>query len=532
MVLQDYYSLLGVNWLASEEEIRKAYLKRMHEVHPDRVDRSKHEAAWKRANQEAAKLNEAYNILSDPRARATYDSQTRRREPPRTEPQPGPAPSRRKPASAAPADGVAAKRCALSLGQYRFNELSEQTRGTLLLRQKDLIQPQVRVPLSGIGWIFFWVTMGFTWFGYLVVASAQAPWDVQTLLMHGGISAVAAPVLWHLLITSRMWLGSALKNNLFITPLYIIECKNGWVRYWPILSIEDFNATHVYHSFFYERTDVKFRFQGVNFLCTINNKALYERFVKQLLLFDSHLRAKSGASFNTYIAEHDDFRYVSQGQASGTKAERSENLTGYLAAMVVCSIVFFFAYGLNTSRSTEGWFGYSDVGSRKEAQGSASNSYGKETSGWSSHSSGPIAGPTLTTAPPAQRKTVPRHGRQWRNHRGRALAPLTIVTDSIGTYYYVKMTLPGSTDTVVSVFIHGGKSVELYMPLGIYEMKYVTGKYWYGQRVLFGEQGQYTKADALFHFSDTGNYYSGYTVELFRQVNGNLQTRPISPENF
>jgi curved DNA-binding protein len=60
----DYYSILGVNKNASQEEIRKAYKKQCMKHHPDRGG----------SEEQIKKVNEAYNTLKDPRSRAEYDN--------------------------------------------------------------------------------------------------------------------------------------------------------------------------------------------------------------------------------------------------------------------------------------------------------------------------------------------------------------------------------------------------------------------------------------------------------------------------
>jgi DnaJ-class molecular chaperone len=59
----DYYSILGVSKSASQDEIKKAYRKLAIRHHPDKGG---DEAEFK-------KINEAYQVLSDPQKRASYD---------------------------------------------------------------------------------------------------------------------------------------------------------------------------------------------------------------------------------------------------------------------------------------------------------------------------------------------------------------------------------------------------------------------------------------------------------------------------
>jgi len=62
--VDDYYKILGVEKGASEADIKKAFRKKAHELHPDKGGDAE---AFK-------KLNEAYQVLSDPQKRQQYDT--------------------------------------------------------------------------------------------------------------------------------------------------------------------------------------------------------------------------------------------------------------------------------------------------------------------------------------------------------------------------------------------------------------------------------------------------------------------------
>lgn len=62
--MEDYYTLLGVDKTATQEEIKKAYRKLAHQHHPDK--KGGNEAEFK-------KINEAYQVLSNQDKRAKYD---------------------------------------------------------------------------------------------------------------------------------------------------------------------------------------------------------------------------------------------------------------------------------------------------------------------------------------------------------------------------------------------------------------------------------------------------------------------------
>lgn len=63
---RDYYEVLGISKGASEDEIKKAYRKLAKKYHPD-VNKAPD------AEEKFKEINEAYEVLSDPQKRATYD---------------------------------------------------------------------------------------------------------------------------------------------------------------------------------------------------------------------------------------------------------------------------------------------------------------------------------------------------------------------------------------------------------------------------------------------------------------------------
>lgn len=76
--------------------------------------------------------------------------------------------------------------------------------------------------------------------------------------------------------------------------------------------------------------------------------------------------------------------------------------------------------------------------------------------------------------------------------------------------------------------------MEVPVPLGSYRMRYAAGETWRGETHLFGpgELTSYNASESVFTFEGSGGFVNGYTVELIRQVGGNMDTRRISPSQF
>jgi hypothetical protein len=142
-----------------------------------------------------------------------------------------------------------------------------------------------------------------------------------------------------------------------------------------------------------------------------------------------------------------------------------------------------------------------------------------------SSSRGVATVPTRPTAP------LPPNGEIILSMQAPRVAPFTIETRS-GANYLVKLYECTSGMEAMSVFVYGGRTVEVKVPLGTYEVKYGSGRNWYGYEDCFGREGSYAKADTFFTFKNEYGRITGWTITLYSVAHGNLSTENIRWSEF
>jgi len=126
----------------------------------------------------------------------------------------------------------------------------------------------------------------------------------------------------------------------------------------------------------------------------------------------------------------------------------------------------------------------------------------------------------------------PINGQVFQQYGKEGIAPLEIITPSKGYDFYVKLSDVNVMMTSKTFYVRGGSRVETKVPLGTFTIKYATGKEWKSENCLFGINTLYNKAEKVFEFKKVGNQLSGYSVELILQIDGNLSTSQIDPEDW
>ena len=112
-----------------------------------------------------------------------------------------------------------------------------------------------------------------------------------------------------------------------------------------------------------------------------------------------------------------------------------------------------------------------------------------------------------------------------------SVAPFRVVTSGSG-YYLVKLVDRVTGRDAFYLFVHGGRTAEVDVPLGNYELRYASGTTWYGIEHLFGSETVYSKSPTPMNFTFDGHSYSGNSVTLYLVRDGNMRTQRIRKAEF
>lgn len=457
-----------------------------------------------------AELNEAYSILSNAASRKEYDD-VRARQQQRTSNTPQPPRSEPAPPLFEFED--------LTSGQVVFGNLPENVQFRLLERQQNKGGEQVQVELSSAVWNYIFILILLCWYWFLFATADGPKWQINALLWCAVGSLVVGLLIGRNLATIWKWSKAKLKSYFYVTPLYFIKTEFDIVSFRPIWTLKDLAVTHNYRNGSYKSSDIVLEFDGHDESLALSSKDKVESFLSQLRAYDNRLRAAYADQDHNYLLKHDDFHGVPRScvPTQGLLSRRIQ-MSIYVVSVSVCLIGFVAAVVTNEKHSN---------------------------SRWVKHSTPPptpcIASPIPNNVPNPTRESVaaPSYPKQPLPHSGSVrrwifqepIAPFEIKAAQ-ESHSVVKLVDAYTNKPVMMVFVRGGTTVEVKVPLGKYEVRYASGDTWYGYEYLFGPDTLYSKAANTFTFDVVGNKISGFTITLYKVVDGNLHTSRINASDF
>ncbi len=558
---KDFYSILGVEPSATAEQIHEAYRSRARISHPDRFNKETQAREWKIANEMLRDLNAAYAVLRDARTRRDYDQ--RRANGHATEP---PKAERPKANATEPSFNSA---CSV-----RLSDLPAALQQRMIQRQQSVKQDQFQVSTDSLLWNYILLGIFACWFVYLYFAADSAKWKSGTNLWQSGATLFVAWLIAGQIIAVAKWCKSTLKSFFYITPLYYIKTDHDIITFWPIFALQDIAVAHNYRNGTYEDSKVVLKFEGHSETLTLSGKEQVEGVFNRLKSYDARLRKAHADDDDNYFKKFDDFADVPRtGIPADTAVSKPVTWMIRAASILVCGIAYFFFVALNENLSAKKWVEHATPPSVASSAAPVSppkrapslpiaeqplpvsdNDWEKviefdvvefdtpspvptppqqgDRIVWDDERVAvPVSQPKRVPNPPIPEQFVPVNGDVRAFTTAKRIAPFEIKTGG-GQHYLVKLVDAFTKAPVLTVFVRGGQTATVDVPLGNYEVRYTCGNSWYGYKYLFGDSGSYSKTNETFRFSQTGNQVSGYTITLYPVEHGNLQTRHIEPTEF
>ena len=500
------YEILGVRRDATPDQIRRAYLQKVKEIHPDNFDQVKERARWEQANEQLKALNEAYSILKNQDTRAHHDSGAASAAPP---------PRRQR----SPDWDI--KLGKLKAGMAWFASLPKSIQDRILERTTGKESNQFAIEQGGIGWNYFFVLLLSAWFIVLYnFAQTTINWSADDQkLMFIGTLACALLQGWNLYHISK-WRLSPLRPHLIITPLYVIKTSAEQVWFWPIWSVTSVRATHNYTNSTYTGTDVYMEFGSDHQSFKISPQAAYAQLCAMMDIFGRRVNAAKAQDDLRYFYAEDDFREIDPEAPPVEPPTPTRRILKVMGLTTAVYFAFYLGVLLFNHQST------------RETVTMPSSRYEAPARPY-------VAPAPVYTPPPAPVVVLPSYPEyalpenSWSQiYTSERQVARFKVSAPEGTHYWVKLVDATTSAPAIAMFVRGGTTAEVKVPVGTYVIKYASGKNWYGTTYLFGPDTAYGKADQTMRFWIEGNIVHGHSMTLYKVLNGNLRTQSISASEF
>ena len=254
-----------------------------------------------------------------------------------------------------------------------------------------------------------------------------------------------------------------------------------------------------------------------DFYLNQNYEEAYKAISKSILFKTS----KEAEEFRNYLAQ---FIPKQKKRSSFKDKILSLNPLFFTVPSFVLTMVFtFFLLSLGPKNSN---YSYNDYYYNQKNETPSLQNYSNPNPGFTS-----IPEPEKVIEFTEPELPLPRNGKVKYFVNKKPIAPLKIGT-KYSDNYFIKLEDIYTHKAVMTIFIHGGQSAEVKVPLGSYYLKYATGEKWYGNKYHFGPYTNYYKALETFDFSIEGDQVAGYSLELYKQVGGNLTENIITVNDF
>ena len=518
------YDILGVSQTATPEQIREAYLLRTKVFHPDRFDQYQQPSEWNFANELLKELNSAYATLRDPESRARYDESLRRLPRAGSSISPVNGETRFGGRSANGAHGGTNGESAyagLKAGRNRIRDLPPAVRKRLIARISGDERRQFRAPLVNLKSNYIAASILLCWFVALPISADRSRWTLETSAIAGCGTALVAVLLGRNLSRILRWHLSRLRSWLIVTPAYVIKTAYDRVHYWPILDITDLGSTHIHHNKKYRYTRVQIGFRNAVISEQFVSKTRAEGLVIAIREFEDKARSAVRHRNRAYFPPEDDFRDVEPGPESLPKESGLlHSIGGYLIGGISSAGLFALAYWMNQTLP--------ELPAAKDRP--QTSTFAQSSAGQSSVNASAQRNmiPVVRAVPAEEEMELPWDGQRIDHTLSANIAQLK-VRCAAGNYYLLKLVDSGTGKLITSVFIYGGSSAVIDVPLGKFNVRYSYGQHWFGYRSGFGPKAPSVRGKELLTFEVKGAHASAYAISL---IPSTVSSESLHPEPY
>ena len=516
------YEVLEVEPRASQSALRKAYLRRVQQVHPDRLDPDLQPREWARANEELKRLNAAYSLLSNANLRKQYDADWARDHAPASqsrETRSGQTQQRRQ-------RNPVFDLSVLKPGNFSFSVLPVEVQSILLERQsRGSEMHQFKLSLKPFRWPAAIFPGALVWFAYFFLSGG---FSSRTGFLALSFVLISVVVLAACGITAGFWIDawrSPLKRYFYMTPLYFIFTGVHSVSFWPLHTLLDFSVSHTTDTG--HTVHVRLKFPSHTKRLVISGLALAEQFEHTLRLYRDELRTALYSNI-AHFHIHNDFSSVSQLSRPHSRLRTySIPLVAMLIfiCMGVAGLMFIPGFSAHAKSSSQPSISVDGPGNTSSSLTSRYSQPGLSSPLYKSPTRSSFQAKSRATTsrskPSVQYEPLPLPptGQVQLFVNRPAIAPFAI-HGGTGVNYFIKLISTSSRRTVMSVFVRSGTTVEVDVPLGNYELRYASGETWYGHKHLFGQDTAYSKADELVFVHPVRPHPSGPFLDTLSCLRG------------
>ena len=285
MEIKDYYKVLGISSTASNDEIRKAYLKKNLENHPDKLGINENSEVWEIANEYIKLLNEAYHVLSDPLLREKYDEENNLYKLKNDF-------SENKKNQSTFSENNNDKKTPVT---FNYEKVSIQLKNIIKNRQNK--EHLYKIKTKGVVPSYIGSIILFVWFPILYLLSNSSQWKEETVFYYL-ISIVVSMLIFRLVLFIIKWHKSDIKWNLLITPLYFIFTEFEKITYYYLWDLKNVKATNNYKNGIYQNTSVVLYLGNITYNISFQSEKEYKNFIS---LVDLTIKRAAYNQNNFYI---------------------------------------------------------------------------------------------------------------------------------------------------------------------------------------------------------------------------------------